>query len=144
MLLESTMLLVILCHFHLLNFLFSLLISNQLYVFISINFQDWLLSLFLPLEKTHFRIVWFIICCYLVANLSDSFATTWTVAHKAPLSVGFLRQEYWNGLPFPSPWNLPEAEIKPMFTAWQMDSSPLSYLGSPWFIIHIFNIIVFL
>ena len=33
--------------------------------------------------------------------------TPWTVAHKAPLSLGFLRQEYWNGLPFPSPRDLP-------------------------------------
>ena len=35
------------------------------------------------------------------------FATTWTLAHQAPLSMGFLRQEYWNGLPFPIPGNLP-------------------------------------
>ena len=35
--------------------------------------------------------------------VSDSFATPWTVARQAPLSMGFSRQEYWNGLPFPSP-----------------------------------------
>ena len=35
--------------------------------------------------------------------MSDSFATPWTVAHQAPLSMGFPRQEYWSGLPFPSP-----------------------------------------
>ena len=34
------------------------------------------------------------------------FATPWTVAHQAPLSMGFSRQEYWNGLPFLSPWLL--------------------------------------
>ena len=33
-------------------------------------------------------------------------ATLWTAAHQAPLSMGFSRQEYWNGLPFPSPFNL--------------------------------------
>ena len=36
------------------------------------------------------------------------FATPWTVAHQAPLSMGFPRQEYWNGLPFPSPGDLPD------------------------------------
>ena len=35
--------------------------------------------------------------------MSDSFATPWTIAHQAPLSIGFPRQEYWSGLPFPSP-----------------------------------------
>jgi len=39
--------------------------------------------------------------------MSDSFATPWTVALQAPLSMGFPRQEYWNGLPFPSPGSLP-------------------------------------
>ena len=36
------------------------------------------------------------------------FATPWTVAHQAPLSMGFSRQEYWSGFPFPSPGNLPD------------------------------------
>ena len=40
--------------------------------------------------------------------------TLWTVAHQAPLSMGFLRQKYWSGLPFPSPGNLPDPGIKPM------------------------------
>ena len=39
--------------------------------------------------------------------MSDSFATPWTVAYQAPLSMGFLKQEYWSGLPFPSPGDLP-------------------------------------
>ena len=37
----------------------------------------------------------------------------WTVAHQAPLSVGFSRQEYWNGLPCPPPGNLPDPGIEP-------------------------------
>ena len=41
------------------------------------------------------------------------FATPWTVAHQAPPSMGFSRQEYWSGLPFPSPGDLPEPGIKP-------------------------------
>ena len=44
---------------------------------------------------------------------SDS-ATPWTVAGQAPLSMGFSRQEYWNGLPFPSPGDLPKPGIEPM------------------------------
>ena len=36
----------------------------------------------------------------------------WTVAHQAPLSMGFPRQEYWSGLPFPSPEDLPDSGIK--------------------------------
>ena len=42
------------------------------------------------------------------------FATLWTVAHQAPLSMGFSRHEYWNGLPFPSPRDLPSPGIKPV------------------------------
>ena len=40
------------------------------------------------------------------------FATLWTVAHQAPLSMGFSWQEYWSGLPFPSPLDLTDPEIK--------------------------------
>ena len=40
------------------------------------------------------------------------FATPWTVAHQAPLSMGFSRQEYWSGLPFPSPGDLPNPRIE--------------------------------
>ena len=41
------------------------------------------------------------------------FATPWTVAYQAPQSMGFSRQEYWSGLPFPSPGDLPDPGIKP-------------------------------
>ena len=40
------------------------------------------------------------------------FVTPWTVAHQAPLSIGFPRQEHWNGLPFPSPGDFPNPGIK--------------------------------
>ena len=42
------------------------------------------------------------------------FATPWTVAHQAPLSLGFSRQEYWSGLPFPPPGDLPDPGIELM------------------------------
>ena len=41
--------------------------------------------------------------------------TPWTVAHQAPLSMGFSRQEYWSGFPFLSPGDLPKPRIKPTF-----------------------------
>ena len=41
------------------------------------------------------------------------FATPWTTVHQAPLSMEFSRQEYWNGLPFPTAGNLPDPGIKP-------------------------------
>ena len=43
------------------------------------------------------------------------FATPWTVAYQVPLSVGFSRQEYWSGLPFPSPGDLPDPGTEPGF-----------------------------
>jgi len=42
------------------------------------------------------------------------FVTPWTAAHKAPLSVGFPRQEYWHGLPSPSPGDLPDPGMEPL------------------------------
>ena len=42
------------------------------------------------------------------------FVTPWTVAHQAPPSMGFPRQEYWSGLPFPSPGDLPHPGIEPV------------------------------
>ena len=50
------------------------------------------------------------------------FATLWTVARQAPLSMGFSRQEYWSGLPFPSPGDLPNSGIGPRSPALQTDA----------------------
>ena len=46
------------------------------------------------------------------------FATPWTVAYQVPPSMGFSRQEYWSGLPFPSAGNLPDPRIEPESPAW--------------------------
>ena len=45
--------------------------------------------------------------------MSSSFVTPWIVAYQVPLSMGFPRQEYWSGLPFPSPGDLPDPGIEP-------------------------------
>ena len=69
--------------------------------------------------------------------LSDS-ATPWTAAYQATLSMRFPRQEYWSGLLFPPPGDLPDPEIKLLTPVscllcllhWQEDSLPSSHLGS--------------
>ena len=59
------------------------------------------------------------------------FVTLWTVACQAPLSTGFSRQEYWNGLSFPSPGDLPDAGIKPRSPELQADSLLSEPPGKP-------------
>ena len=46
--------------------------------------------------------------------MSDSFANPWTITCQAPLSIEFSRQEYWSGLPFPAPRDLPDPRIEPV------------------------------
>ena len=52
------------------------------------------------------------------------FATPRTVAHQVPLSMGFPRQEYWSGLPFPSPGDFPDPQIEPGSLALRADTLP--------------------
>ena len=67
----------------------------------------------------------------LVAKSCMTLATLWAIACQAPLSVGFSRQEHWNGLLFPSPGNLPNPGIKPISPALQADSLPTELPGKP-------------
>ena len=53
------------------------------------------------------------VCVYYSRSCVHFFVTSWTIAHQAPLSMGFSRREYWSGLPFPSPGDLPDPGIKP-------------------------------
>ena len=62
----------------------------------------------------------------LITNQVRLFVIPWTVPCQAPLSMEFPRQEYWNGLPFPSPGDLPDPGIEPSSLAWQADFLPLS------------------
>ena len=59
------------------------------------------------------------------------FVTPWTVAYQAPLSMGFSRQEYWSGLPFPSPGDLPDPGIEPGFPALEADVLTSEPPGKP-------------
>ena len=59
------------------------------------------------------------------------FATLWTVVFQAPLSMGFSMQEYWSGLPLPTPGDLPNLGIEPASPALQADSLPTEPPGKP-------------
>ena len=63
--------------------------------------------------------------------VSDSFATPWTAAHQAPLPTGFSRKEYWSGLPFSSPGDLPDPGIEPRSPALQANSLLYEPPGKP-------------
>ena len=71
--------------------------------------------------------------CVCVKSLSHVrlLATPWTVARQAPLSMGFSRQEYWSGLPFPSPGDLPNPGIDPWSPALQVDALSSEPPGKP-------------
>ena len=79
--------------------------------------------------------------CVLICFSHDwFFATLWTTAHQAPLSMGVSRQEYWSGLPFPSPGDLPDPRIEPRSPTIPADSlpsgpqeKPISLCSNPYF-----------
>ena len=95
------------------------------------------IAIFNSLYNDHHQILIFKFCDIFIRHstcvLSHVwfFVTPWTVAHQAPLPMEFSRQEYWSGLPFPSPGDLPNPWIEPGSPALQADSSPLSHQGSP-------------
>ena len=74
----------------------------------------------------------FVLCVH-AKSLSHGqlFATPRTVAHQAPVSVGFSRQEYWHGLPCPPSGDLPDPGMEPGSPALREDSLPLVLLGEP-------------
>ena len=59
------------------------------------------------------------------------FVTPWTLAHQAPQSMGFSRQEYWSGLPFPSPGDVPDPGIEPRSPTLQADALTSEPPGKP-------------
>ena len=74
---------------------------------------------------------WEEISLYLsLCSVAPSCLTLWAAVGQAPPSMGFMRQEYWRGVPFPSPEDLPDPGIEPTSPALQADSLPLSHLGS--------------
>ena len=73
----------------------------------------------------------FQVVCMCPCELSCVFATPWTIAHHAPLSMEFSRQDYWSGLPFPSPGDLPNPGIEPRSPALQADALTSEPPGKP-------------
>ena len=59
------------------------------------------------------------------------FTTPWTIAYQVPPSMGFSRQGYWSGLPFPSPEDLPNPETEPRSSTLQEEALPSEPLGKP-------------
>ena len=80
----------------------------------------------------------------LVTQLCLIDTTPWIVAHQAPLSRGFSRQEYWNGLPCPSPGDLPSLGIEPWSPALQVDSLLSEPPGKPEVVISLFYLLLLL
>ena len=70
------------------------------------------------------------VCMCLLAQ-SSPIVILWTLARHAPLSMEFSRQEYWSGLPLPSPGDLPDPGISPVSPAWQADCLPAGSPGKP-------------
>ena len=63
---------------------------------------------------THFKVPqYLLLLMFSLSVMSESFVTLWSVVHQVPLSVGYPREEYWSGLPFPSPGDLPDPGIEP-------------------------------
>ena len=63
---------------------------------------------------------------------TERLSTAQAVAHQAPLSMGFSRQEYWNRLPFPSPGDLPDPRIKPVSPALEGGFFTAEPFGKPY------------
>ena len=72
----------------------------------------------------------------LAAKLFLTLTTPWIVARQAPLSMGFSRQEYWSGLPFPSPGDLSDPGIEPRFPPLQADSLPTKREAPTYYILN--------
>ena len=68
--------------------------------------------------------------------MSDSFATLWIVDHQALPSIGFCRQEYWSGLPFPSPGGLLDPRIEPASSTLAGKFFTTEPPGKPWILKH--------
>ena len=81
--------------------------------------------------KIQYIYIYVLCVCAQSLNRVRLFATPWTAAHQAPLSMGFPRQEYWSGLPFPTLGDLPDPEIKPASLASPTLAGVFSTTGPP-------------
>ena len=101
------------------------------YYFLHVDIQS---SLHHLLKRLYFAVILDgTVCQSEVKSLSRVrlFVTPWTIAHQAPLSMGFSRQEYWSGLPFPSPGDLPDPGIELRSPTLQADGLASALPGKP-------------
>ena len=86
----------------------------------------------LKLSSPKTKFLWCVcVCVCVLLSHVRFFVTPWSIAHQAPLSMGFSREKYWNGLPFPSPGDLPDPGIEPRSPALKADSFPSEPPGNP-------------
>ena len=122
-------------------FLFWIYMSGNLLLSFPPDWLSWFSQAFAQMSPFQWRLPWpfyfpLSLAPFTVQRLSmsNSFVTPWTVARRAPLAMGFPRQEYWSGLLFPSPGHLSDPGIKPASLHWQAGSLPLSLthlMGAP-------------
>ena len=113
------------CHgvFWSLFFFYEWLVSNYKYLW-ELNYLNWQL-----VQWT--KILWKPYHMFISLSCVWVFATPWTAAHQGSLSMGFSRQEYWSGLPFPSPGDPPNPRMEPGSPVLQVDSLPPEPPGKP-------------
>ena len=117
------------CHFC----IFCILFCIFYYIFFSYYFTIYFLVFSLRIIIN--ILMYSLVLIFFFKSLSRLrlFATPWTVAHQAPPSMGFSRQEYWRGLPFPSPGHLPHPGIKPRSPVLEADALTSEPPGKPSF-----------
>ena len=110
-------------------------INTNLWVQSGTQWHTWLFSLMWFISP---RVPRALVSFNLSSVVSNSFATPWTVAWQVPLSMGFSRQEYWSGFPFPSP-EVPTQELNPGLLHCRQILYWLSYEGSHELLIAVFE-----
>ena len=86
-------------------------------------------------------VLWCVVCMLSHVQL---FATLWTIARQSPLSMEFSKQEYWSGLPFPIPGDLPDLGVKPMSLALAGEFFTTEPSGKPIKFLEVFKVIFIL
>ena len=90
------------------------------------------------MEYMHTYMFSIVVYCLVAKLYPTSFVTPWTVAHQVPLSMEFSRQEYWSGLPFPSPGDLPDSRMEPVSPALAGGFFTTEPPGKPIYFIYIY------
>ena len=119
-------------------------ISSQTISYINVNFIKNYVSMVKKIFEWNRKVQWYLLIKWIVFVLLWwwkvkllshvwLFVTPCTVAYQAPPSMGFSRQEYWSGVPFPSPGDLPNSGIQPWSPTLQADALTSELPGKPWF-----------